>query len=50
MSRTELSSCVRVEVAVPDSPSLISLMVSVGVTRYLKKKKKGGECQSSGAV
>ena len=32
---TELRSCVKVEVAVLDSPSLISLMVSVDVKHHV---------------
>ena len=40
---TELRSCVKVEVAVLGSPSLIVLMVSMDVKQHLK-------LQSSGAV
>ena len=35
-----LRSCVKVEVAVLGSPSVIVLMVSVDVKQHLKKKKK----------
>ena len=40
----------KVELDVLGYPSLTVLMVSVDVKRHLKKKKKGGERQSSGAV
>ena len=36
----ELRSCVKVEVAVVGSPSVIVLMVSVDVKQHVKKKKK----------
>ena len=39
----------KVEVAIPGSPSLIVLMVSVDVKQYLKKKKKL-DVENSGAV
>ena len=39
--RSELMCCVKVEVAVLGSPSLISLMVSVDVKQRLKKKVTG---------
>ena len=45
----ELRSCVKVEVDILSSPSLISWIVSVDVKQHLKKKKKRIE-QSSGAV
>ena len=35
---SELRSCVKVEVAVLDSPPLVSLMVSVDVRQHLKLK------------
>ena len=38
--KTELKSCVKVEVAVLGSPSPIILMVSVDVNQQLKKKSK----------
>ena len=41
MDESELKSCVEVEVAVLDSPSLTNLMVYVDVKQHLKKKKKG---------
>ena len=34
VKKSELRSCVKVEVAFPGSPSLIVLMVSVGVKQY----------------
>ena len=39
-SISELRSCVKVEVDVLGSPSIIVLMVSVDVKQHLKKKKK----------
>ena len=39
-STTELQSCVKVEVAVLGSPSLIVCMGFVDVRQHLKKKKK----------
>ena len=39
LERSELRSCVEVDVDVLDSPSLIVLMVSLDVKQHLKKKK-----------
>ena len=47
---SELRSCVKVEVAVLGSPSLISLMVSVDVTGATLQRNKSGFWRSSGAV
>ena len=54
--QTELRSCVKVEVAVLGSPSLVVLMVSVDVKQHLKKcgtslkstTGHGGICRHSG--
>ena len=40
---TEVRSCVRVEVAVLGSPSLISLMVSVDVKHHLTQPRTGAQ-------
>ena len=49
---TEFRSCVKVEVDVLGSPSVIVIMVSVDVKQYLKTKQtKSNVCvQSSGVV
>ena len=39
MLKTELRRCVKVEVGVLGSPSLISFMVSVGIKHQQRKKK-----------
>ena len=40
LSDAERESCVKVEVDVPGSPSLIVHLVSVDVKQHLRKKKK----------
>ena len=45
--KEELRSCVKVEVAVLGSPSIINLMVSVDVKQYLKIRVRG-LCESRG--
>ena len=46
--KSELRSCVQVEVAVLSSSSLISLVVSAGVKQHLKNEAKDIGCQSPG--
>ena len=47
---SELRSCVKAEVAVLGSPSLISLMVSVDIKHHERRKQKTRMTQSSSDV